>query len=230
MPAQSIFQSTLPARGATWQTCSATGFQIFQSTLPARGATVLEQTREIKVTAFQSTLPARGATCRALDVYGRRGAISIHAPRTGSDMRREIARLSDEDFNPRSPHGERRRRCFNRPGKSIFQSTLPARGATLASAWRNRQCNFNPRSPHGERQSLSLIQPSTWHISIHAPRTGSDSNAQEVLHVHNHFNPRSPHGERLRRYIGGKFYALISIHAPRTGSDDSGIQNMVYHI
>ena len=158
MPAQSIFQSTLPARGATWQTCSATGFQIFQSTLPARGATVLEQTREIKVTAFQSTLPARGATCRALDVYGRRGAISIHAPRTGSDMRREIARLSDEDFNPRSPHGERRRRCFNRPGKSIFQSTLPARGAT-----------FNAYETINRNR-----------ISIHAPRTGSDLSAKST--------------------------------------------------
>ena len=220
MPAQSIFQSTLPARGATWQTCSATGFQIFQSTLPARGATVLEQTREIKVTAFQSTLPARGATCRALDVYGRRGAISIHAPRTGSDMRREIARLSDEDFNPRSPHGERRRRCFNRPGKSIFQSTLPARGATryynlTRYVW--RISIHAPRTGSDEGLTLKAVRKEIFQstlpargatlyfaptsvingISIHAPRTGSDAGKRQLVQFRRDFNPRSPHGERL---------------------------------
>ena len=157
----------------------------------------MEQTREIKVTAFQSTLPARGATCRALDVYGRRGAISIHAPRTGSDMRREIARLSDEDFNPRSPHGERRRRCFNRPGKSIFQSTLPARGATQRG-WRisPAQPYFNPRSPHGERPAL-LAPPALLRIfQSTLPARGATSRVLFPLLVEIDFNPRSPHGER----------------------------------
>ena len=174
MPAQSIFQSTLPARGATWQTCSATGFQIFQSTLPARGATVLEQTREIKVTAFQSTLPARGATCRALDVYGRRGAISIHAPRTGSDMRREIARLSDEDFNPRSPHGERQASLMLANSFDKFQSTLPARGATqgLRTAFARR--TFQSTLPARGATAHLILYVKIIRISIHAPRTGSD--------------------------------------------------------
>ena len=145
-----LFQSTLPARGATWTTLSISPRRRFQSTLPARGATPQDiKTKNIKADfnprsphgerqcasiragccrTFQSTLPARGAT------RGRhRGqpplGISIHAPRTGSDTLADV--LDDErtDFNPRSPHGERRGTRLCRP------------------AWEN----FNPRSPHGER-------------------------------------------------------------------------------
>ena len=146
--------------------------------------------------------------------------ISIHAPRTGSDLicRSDLPTISD--FNPRSPHGERllalRRFAFNPRFQStlpargatfcssnavaavIFQSTLPARGATASSSptgW--KPTNFNPRSPHGERLRRSsdkcarIVFQSTLPargatcagrkrdvlplISIHAPRTGSDS-------------------------------------------------------
>ena len=34
--------------------------------------------------------------------------ISIHAPRTGSDLRRGLPERRAGYFNPRSPHGERR--------------------------------------------------------------------------------------------------------------------------
>ena len=56
--------------------------------------------------------------------------ISIHAPRTGSD-------------------GAGAEMKYQR---DVFQSTLPARGATryaLPSGY--KQGDFNPRSPHGER-------------------------------------------------------------------------------
>ena len=81
-------------------------------------------------TGFQSTLPARGAT-ETPSASPSAATISIHAPRTGSDRggrAPELCRAAD--FNPRSPHGERRdfRACSVRPG------------------------NFNPRSPHGERR------------------------------------------------------------------------------
>ena len=61
--------------------------------------------------------------------------------------------------------------------RSTFQSTLPARGATLGS----------------ERSALGSP------ISIHAPRTGSDLIFLHLRTVNNYFNPRSPHGERLRK-------------------------------
>ena len=125
------FQSTLPARGATfcWSRSRLAGRhfnprsphgerpgaprwnggkKVFQSTLPARGAT---DTTFFGVcpTSFQSTLPARGAT-RSKPAGPVAGAISIHAPRTGSD-----------DFA-----------AFWFSATPPFQSTLPARGATKA--------------------------------------------------------------------------------------------------
>ena len=87
---------------------------------------------------FQSTLPARGATYEREYERGAKDAISIHAPRTGSDPTTASSKPStSSDFNPRSPHGERR-------GKS----NTPSR----------RRKNFNPRSPHGERPSLMVAR------------------------------------------------------------------------
>ena len=55
-------------------------------------------------------------------------------------------------FNPRSPHGERRARLKSNIANGIFQSTLPAWGAT----WGMDLLRNKPQ------------------ISIHAPRMGSD--------------------------------------------------------
>ena len=55
---------------------------------------------------FQSTLPARGAT-HAQKAVVLTLPISIHAPRTGSDTVLAPSRTQSNDFNPRSPHGER---------------------------------------------------------------------------------------------------------------------------
>ena len=146
-----LFQSTLPARGATRWASLSVGVSVFQSTLPARGATSM-LSRIANGERFQSTLPARGAT--------RDAAKSGNHP---------------GDFNPRSPHGERRCRPWHPAPRYTFQSTLPARGATACLPSR-RGCTqyFNPRSPHGERQHIPGCN--FWHIliSIHAPRTGSD--------------------------------------------------------
>ena len=101
-----------------------------------------------------------------------------------------------------------------------FQSTLPARGATMpAAAGIPVTGYFNPRSPRGERRFSPNIFPA-WH---------------------NDFNPRSPRGERHTGYriliwptrfqstlpargATGCCYPPccgqdISIHAPREGSD-----------
>ena len=78
------FQSTLPARGATKCRRLLATKTTFQSTLPARGATVYVKRSFVAVCVFQSTLPARGAT-RDRQRQKPVAAISIHAPRTGSD-------------------------------------------------------------------------------------------------------------------------------------------------
>ena len=101
-----------------------------------------------------------------------------------------------------------------------FQSTPPARGATLdewglwadavvsihaprAGSDRTRagrsRCGtrFNPRPPRGERQALPLAQFVGDAVSIHAPRAGE----RQAL--------------PLAQFVGD----AVSIHAPRAGSD-----------
>ena len=148
--------------------------------------------------------------------------ISIHAPRTGSDEMNTTLETMQENFNPRSPHGERHHLRgqagagslhFNprsphgeRPTNSrqrastcSFQSTLPARGATIGFQIKSAApADFNPRSPHGERRESH---------TRHATRMD--------------FNPRSPHGERPLPPPESAQCVSISIHAPRTGSDAS---------
>ena len=96
------FQSTLPVRGATDVQYSISSDGTFQSTLPVRGATTnvfRDMWNDIK---FQSTLPVRGATYYAgADDHLR--AISIHAPREGSDLHQRLAGHGEGHFNPRSP-------------------------------------------------------------------------------------------------------------------------------
>ena len=130
----------------------------FQSTLPARGATLSTAPPVVCRWIFQSTLPARGATVCAIILLGD-NAISIHAPRTGSDWQRMTRRNI----------------------KMVFQSTLPARGATVyADANKEAQYYFNPRSPHGERRKGAREGKCACNISIHAPRTGSDGRVLEA--------------------------------------------------
>ena len=106
---------------------------------------------------FQSTLPARGATYfpsfKTLNIR-----ISIHAPRTGSDGINGEKFSELHNFNPRSPHGERHLHKMLPMGCRLFQSTLPARGATMSvPLYRPANPYFNPRSPHGERQRKVTI-------------------------------------------------------------------------
>ena len=98
----------------------------------------------------------------------------------------------DGDFNPRSPHGERPSSLRVPEFIISFQPTLPARGATVdAAAVQPARPDFNPRSPHGERR---------------CPPSGR---APVLIY----FNPRSPHGERRieRRFFGcvGKFQPTL---------------------
>ena len=190
-----IFQSTLPARGATGGKLLQVQTEGISIHAPRTGSDHEENLDWAYKSIFQSTLPARGATLFQ-KLTSQFKWISIHAPRTGSD----IAFLLSSR-NPRE-----------------FQSTLPARGATKQLKNIARALHFNPRSPHGERHG-DLLCLAGARISIHAPRTGSDAlaNCQTGSgHISIHA-PRT--GSDHQRRLACGLTLEISIHAPRTGSD-----------
>ena len=239
-----LFQSTLPARGATGKCATTNKFSGISIHAPRTGSDTSSTLRfgvgYISIHAprtgsdicrrqggrypflFQSTLPARGATgLTVLDFMQTK--ISIHAPRTGSDIWRAASVVDKSTISIHAP-----RTGSDRTSPSI--RTRPKR-------------YFNPRSPHGERPGRSKMTTLTRDISIHAPRTGSDTGCHAQtrqrrifqstlpargatntagvdIDVQNaNFNPRSPHGERRRVSGSTKPVSGISIHAPRTGSD-----------
>ena len=220
------------------------GVPIFQPTLPARGATPCIGNGEY-CSEISTHAPRTGSDLLLQDADGYPGRISTHAPRTGSDIAGvttpssplpfqptlpargatafcNIVISAKHNFNPRSPHGERRHASRSVEQTRNFNPRSPH------GERRNQQRQglvsryFNPRSPHGERHSTKIhchqfrqFQPTLpargatgdWYdawdsgtISTHAPRTGSDDCERRE--------------DRACR---------ISTHAPRTGSDRVGI-------
>ena len=187
----------------------------------------------------------------------RRKQISIHAPRVGSDFRpcgdqrlsgdfnprsprgeRRISRTSarwSTNFNPRSPRGERQATARMSVRSFIFQSTLPAWGATpqvstrLSASHdfnprsprgerpRRSRCskirsNFNPRSPRGERHTSQDFGITDMQFQSTLPAWGATEAPARLLRLRD-FNPRSPRGERR---IGARCRRCPSNFNPRS--------------
>ena len=100
---------------------------------------------------------------------------------------------------------------LNVKAQSEFLSTLPARGATASASIVTSASSFLSTLP--ARGATTMPRPAgtiTAHISIHAPREGSDPFGRTYpAHCH-HFYPRSPRGERpgpcCRPYTSRYFY------------------------
>ena len=126
--------------------------------------------------AFQSTLPAGGATNHD-GLVGQYGNISIHAPRGGSDPKALMGGYNSYVISIHAPRGGSDDGLFAVPchfrisihaprggsdyfsaisivARVVFQSTLPAGGATGRFVLLHHPLtHFNPRSPRGERLS-----------------------------------------------------------------------------
>ena len=193
-----VFQSTLPARGATLYHVKYMLHPVqFQSTLPARGATCLirilvswifhfnprsprgERQNEVLLNMvnfkFQSTLPARGATTpdHADNHYKQ---ISIHAPREGSD---DLLLVDYPAFASISIHA-------------------PREGSDAGLRKQHpRTLDFNPRSPRGERQGQQRAEHTQPEFQSTLPARGATFPGFNLRVMRTDFNPRSPRGERL---------------------------------
>ena len=214
-----LFQSTLPARGATQRgRCAWLGCDDFNPRSPhgERHVGIVhpplgrrhfnprsphgERRSSCSFSSisliFQSTLPARGAT-KTTGHSKEFLNISIHAPRTGSDRKSTTSSSAGRKFQSTLPARGATPPSCKEARHLAFQSTLPARGATAKRSFALcAAAYFNPRSPHGERHGRKLVIQARLIISIHAPRTGSDPQQSASHRPQCDFNPRSPHGER----------------------------------
>ena len=170
--------------------------------------------------SFQSTLPVGGATFRNLAVVKALAIFQSTLPVGGATFNLNLFIFDEENFNPRSPWGERQEKEKLLAKVRKFQSTLPVGGATAAIR---------------DREKAGILFQST------LPVGGATLPDHSPLEARYNFNPRSPWGERpthmdcRERYskfqstlpVGGAtkhkedtmIYDKISIHAPRGGSD-----------
>ena len=130
----SVFQPTLPARGATVLRAVHRARLAISTHAPRTGSDGTSHMMVFATILFQPTLPARGATFKRiiyLSVFADFNPRSPHGERPSQST----CAYSQQNFNPRSPHGERR--------------------TEEATRGRTSRRNFNPRSPHGERQQIA---------------------------------------------------------------------------
>ena len=143
-------------------------------------------------------------------------------PRTPRGVRLEHFAYQPERcyFNPRTPRGVRRDSSTAAASNTKFQSTHPARGATLGCFNQIQpMSDFNPRTPRG-------VRPDTWGTEYSTvdfnPRTPRGVRLPFLLYHRPtllYFNPRTPRGVRLEQPGIGLGHLAISIHAPREGCD-----------
>ena len=77
-----------------------------------------------------------------------------------------------------------------------FQSTLPARGATVGAVILGDIVGISIHAPREGSDPVIYGPNNSLLISIHAPREGSDAEVSNLLNRAKNFNPRSPRGER----------------------------------
>ena len=124
-------------------------------------------------------------------------AISIHAPRVGSD------------HCPASDESKRKQ----------FQSTLPVWGATaFFGAGVAERGAFQSTLPVWGATIGCAIFAVERGISIHAPRVGSDELREGLQKDHHYFNPRSPCGERLPTDSQGIYNFIFQSTLPVWGA------------
>ena len=123
--------------------------------------------------------------------------ISIHSPHTGRDHPAVDAVMPPLfNFNPLSPHGERRLSLACPLHRIPFQSTLPTRGETLVV--------------HHQGDGAD--------ISIHSPHTGRDRGQEARIYAEYQFQSTLPtRGETARRAAFSRLILLFQSTLPTRG-------------
>ena len=138
-------------------------------------------------------------------------------------------------FNPRTPRGVRQRHPLHSSYDRQFQSTHPARGATV-TPYQSRSSSVIFQSTHPARGATGYIFICWFfdEISIHAPREGCDKAVQywpyssrlfqsthpargatsqlwKHLGASGYFNPRTPRGVRQQTLRKSREFAWLNL-------------------
>ena len=166
-------------------------------------------------------LPVRGATSLICAALSLSSAISIHAPRAGSDV---VFALHDRpavrNFNPCSPCGERRRAGRHPRAAAGISIHAPRAGSDLSDPAGGDKKDISIHAPRaGSDPPLGAGQDQDIVISIHAPRAGSDQYGQDAQVYQELFQSMLPVRGATHGLQSSTATDNISIHAPRAGSD-----------
>ena len=112
--AQGLISIHAPRMGSDVALAHAPPVEVISIHAPRMGSDMFCNMPISECASFQSTLPGWGATRPRLP-RGVLVFISIHAPRMGSDMHWVCNVLRSQNFNPRSPDGERPRKWTSSP-------------------------------------------------------------------------------------------------------------------
>ena len=221
---QILFQSTLPIREETNSTTStAWGWEDFNPLFPY-GKRPRGQHPNSLANLFQSTLPTRGETILSYRSILAR-MISIHSPHTGRDAGCSPDGHRRPDFNPLSPHGERRgRRCRCAPAGCHFNPLSPhGERLKIFREPLNIQ-NFNPLSPHGERPAFPVFLVISSRFQSTLPTRGETVTLPSGATSQWRFQSTLPTRGETMQSCSRSYSAAISIHSPHTGRDGRVLQ------
>ena len=145
---------------------------------------------------FLSTLPARGATATSRD-SGACGAISIHAPREGSDLLQETDGTFVFVISIHAPReGSDALRTFQFMAKEISIHAPREGSDSRTTCPAVERQNFYPRSPRGERRAFQATERRAALFLSTLPARGATLPGARPRRPQTHFYPRSPRGER----------------------------------
>ena len=146
-------------------------------------------------------------------------AISIHSPHTGRDAHILYILIISINFNPLSPHGERR--WYNGPEgpKISFQSTLPTRGETVSPCWMPPLITISIHSPHTGRDRRHIHRDGGPRKFQSPLPTRGETTACTRARRSKRFQSTLPTRGETRLVNGQRQYTGISIHSPHTGRD-----------
>ena len=244
MRTSSVFQPTLPLRGATHEHGPGGQPQPASTHAPLAGSDVprVELFRDLRVSTHAplagSDMPITSAAQPSPFCFNPRspcgerrarrerrhlrGPVSTHAPLAGSDANVRLSTLSSSGFQPTLPlRGATKSRAANSMA-IVFQPTLPLRGATMHPMPSGMPAPvFQPTLPLRGATDVVTLRPRAPAVSTHAPLAGSD-----VLvgagRVDGRVSTHAPLAGSDLKGLGAIHHDLVSTHAPLAGSDGAG--------